>query len=82
MEEITGLPILGELYEEHVPLDSELAAESEEFRALFFLVMSFFEHTREGHDNQSAFVGIAKVVPMKFTEQSVSSSTETTFTEK
>lgn len=30
-KEITDLPIIGELYEEYVPLDSELEAESEEF---------------------------------------------------
>lgn len=48
MKETTCLPILGELYEEHVPLDSDLKAESEEFRALFFLVMTFFKYTREG----------------------------------
>lgn len=49
MKEITGLPILGELYEEHVPQDSELAAESEEFWALLFLMTAFFEYTRDGH---------------------------------
>lgn len=36
MKETTGLPILGELFEQYVPLDSELAAESKEFRFLFF----------------------------------------------
>lgn len=50
MKETTGLPILGELFEQYVPLDSELTAESKEFRLLFFLVMAFFEYTREDRD--------------------------------
>lgn len=50
IKEITGLPILGELSKDYVSLDSEHAIESEDFWALFFLVMAFFEYTREGRD--------------------------------
>lgn len=32
---------------EYILLDNELAIESEEFQALFFLVMAYFEYTRE-----------------------------------
>ena len=33
---ITGLPILGNLYEEFMPIDSVLEEQSEEFRLLYF----------------------------------------------
>lgn len=35
-KEITGLPILGDIYEEYLSIESELEAAFEEFRALFF----------------------------------------------
>lgn len=50
MMELTGLPIIGELYEEYVPLDSKLDVKSEEFWALFFLAMALFEYISEGQD--------------------------------
>lgn len=56
MKEITCLPIVGELYEEYVPLDNKLEAEIEEFRALFFLVMTYFECTRRAETNQNAIL--------------------------
>lgn len=36
MKEITGLPILGEIYEEYFPITSEIELESEEFRHCSF----------------------------------------------
>lgn len=36
LKEIIGLPIVGEIYEEYFPVESEWEAETEEFRALLF----------------------------------------------
>lgn len=41
IKEVTGLLIFGEIYEEYLPIESELEAESEEFRALFFQLWPF-----------------------------------------
>lgn len=80
MKETTGLPILGELFEQYVPLDSELTAESKEFRLLFFLVMAFFEYTREDRDKSKCLRWYCKVVPTKSTELSANSSIGMAFT--
>lgn len=74
MKEITCLPIVCELYEDYVPLDNELEAEIEEFRALFFLVMAYFESPRRAETNQNAIICIAKVALMSNTETSASFS--------
>ena len=40
---ITGLPILGKLYEEFMPIDSVLEEQSEEFRRLYFQLVAFYD---------------------------------------
>ena len=44
---ITGLPILGKLYEEFMPIDSVLEEQSEEFRLLYFQLVAFYDFLRE-----------------------------------
>lgn len=41
---------MGEIYEEYLPIESELEAKSVEFRALFFQVLGLFEYVKEGQD--------------------------------
>ena len=40
---VTGLPILGKLYEEFMPIDSVLEEQSEEFRLLYFQLIAFYD---------------------------------------
>ncbi|MBY3556095.1 hypothetical protein HGI15_22435, partial [Modestobacter lapidis] len=44
---ITGLPILGKLYEEFMPIDSVLEEQSEEFRLLYFQLVAFYDFLKE-----------------------------------
>ena len=44
---ITGLPILGNLYEEFMPIDSVLEEQSEEFRLLYFQLVAFYDFFKE-----------------------------------
>ncbi|XXG88153.1 hypothetical protein AAC387_Pa12g0401 [Persea americana] len=44
---ITGLPILGNLYEEFMPIDSILEEQSEEFRLLYFQLVAFYDFLKE-----------------------------------
>ncbi|MDL1139804.1 hypothetical protein PS029_20785 [Yersinia pestis] len=44
---ITGLPILGKLYEEFMPIDSVLEGQSEEFRLLYFQLVAFYDFLKE-----------------------------------
>ncbi|XXG88194.1 hypothetical protein AAC387_Pa12g0438 [Persea americana] len=44
---ITGLPILGKLYEEFVPIDSVLEEQSEEFKLLYFQLVTFYDFLKE-----------------------------------
>ncbi|XXG62824.1 hypothetical protein AAC387_Pa05g1128 [Persea americana] len=44
---ITGLPILGNLYEEFVPIDNVLEEQSEEFRLLYFQLVAFYDFLKE-----------------------------------
>ncbi|KAJ8649054.1 hypothetical protein MRB53_002077 [Persea americana] len=44
---INGLPILGNLYEEFVPIDSVLEEQSEEFRLLYFQLVAFYDFLKE-----------------------------------
>ena len=44
---ITGLPILGNLYEEFMPIDSVLEEQSEEFRLLYFQLVAFYDFLKE-----------------------------------
>lgn len=46
---------MGELYEEYVPVEVELAVESKEFRTLFFQVQGFYEYLKEGHGDPKTF---------------------------
>lgn len=48
IKEIAWLPILGEIYKECLPIESELEAEFEEFRALFFQALGLLEYLKEG----------------------------------
>ncbi|XXG69036.1 hypothetical protein AAC387_Pa06g1997 [Persea americana] len=44
---ITGLPILDNLYEEFMPIDSVLEEQSEEFRLLYFQLIAFYDFLKE-----------------------------------
>ena len=44
---ITGLPILGKLYEEFMPIDSVLEEQSKEFRLLYFQLDAFYDFLKE-----------------------------------
>ncbi|KAJ8649207.1 hypothetical protein MRB53_002230 [Persea americana] len=44
---ISRLPILGKLYEEFMPIDSVLEEQSEEFRLLYFQLVSFYDFLEE-----------------------------------
>ena len=44
---ITGLPILGKLYEEFMPIDNVLEEQSEEFRLLYFQLVAFYDFLKE-----------------------------------
>ncbi|XXG82834.1 hypothetical protein AAC387_Pa10g0720 [Persea americana] len=44
---ITGLPILGNLYEEFMPIDSVLEEQSKEFRLLYFQLVAFYDFLKE-----------------------------------
>ncbi|GHB31336.1 hypothetical protein GCM10010392_68840 [Streptomyces clavifer] len=44
---VTGLPILGKLYEEFMPIDSVLEEQSEEFRLLYFQLIAFYDFLKE-----------------------------------
>ncbi|XXG82699.1 hypothetical protein AAC387_Pa10g0597 [Persea americana] len=44
---ITGLPILGNLYEEFMPINSVLEEQSEEFRLLYFQLVAFYDFLKE-----------------------------------
>ena len=44
---ITGLPILSNLYEEFMPIDSVLEEQSEEFRLLYFQLVAFYDFLKE-----------------------------------
>ena len=44
---ITRLPILGKLYEEFMPIDSILQEQSEEFRLLYFQLVTFYDFFKE-----------------------------------
>ena len=47
LSSITGLPILGNLYEEFMPIDSVLEEQSEEFRFLYFQLVDFYDFLKE-----------------------------------
>ena len=44
---ITRLPIIGNLYEEFMPIDSVLEEQSEEFRLLYFQLVAFYDFLKE-----------------------------------
>ncbi|KAJ8644634.1 hypothetical protein MRB53_006382 [Persea americana] len=44
---ITGLPILGNLYEEFMPIDSVLEEQSKEFRLLYFQLVAFYDFLKK-----------------------------------
>ena len=44
---ITGLPIFGKLYEEFMSIDSVLEEQSEEFRLLYFQLVTFYDFLKE-----------------------------------
>ena len=44
---ITGLPILGKLYEKFMPIDNVLEEQSEEFRLLYFQLVAFYDFLKE-----------------------------------
>ncbi|KAJ8640095.1 hypothetical protein MRB53_016789 [Persea americana] len=44
---ITGLPILDKLYKEFVPIDSVLEEQFEEFRLLYFQLVTFYDFLKE-----------------------------------
>ncbi|XXG41988.1 hypothetical protein AAC387_Pa01g2347 [Persea americana] len=44
---ITGLPILGNLYEEFMPIESVFEEQSEEFRLLYFQLVAFYDFLKE-----------------------------------
>ncbi|XXG82842.1 hypothetical protein AAC387_Pa10g0728 [Persea americana] len=44
---ITGLPILGKLYEEFMPIDSVLEEQTEEFRLLYYQLVAFYDFLKE-----------------------------------
>ncbi|XXG88220.1 hypothetical protein AAC387_Pa12g0460 [Persea americana] len=40
---ITGLPIIGKLYGEFMPIDNVLEEQSEEFKLLYFQLVAFYD---------------------------------------
>lgn len=73
MKDIIGLPILGELYEEHVPLDNELQLKVNNSGPSSFCGRHSLNIPRRVELGQSTFAGIMKVAPMKNTELSANS---------
>ncbi|KAJ8635794.1 hypothetical protein MRB53_010061 [Persea americana] len=49
---ITGMPILGNLYEEFMPIDSVLEEQSEEFRLLYFQLVAFYDFLKENEGSK------------------------------
>lgn len=44
---ITGLPIIGKLYEEFMPIDRVLEEQPEEFRLLYYRLVTFYDFLME-----------------------------------
>ena len=63
INEVFGLPILGDLYEEFIPVDSHLISEPEEFRVGFQQVFSLDEMSRDECQKAKANLWIKNMLP-------------------
>lgn len=73
ISEIIGIPILGGIYEEFFPIDSEFRGE-DKFQALFFNSLHSSSTPRVPGKDQSALIGTHKVVLMSKSSLDVVSS--------
>lgn len=67
INEIVGLPILGDLYEEFIPFDVHLASEFEEFIVVFQQVFSLAKMSRNEHQKAKANLWIKNMLPKGLT---------------
>ena len=77
---ITGLPILGKLYEKFMPIDSVLEEQSEEFRLLYFQLVAFYDFLKENEGSKvrcSSWKSFSSLSPNFFgSEESSESMTQ------